>query len=331
MRLPALLLASSMLLGVMPAAADEPLKVVASFSILGDMTKQIGGDDVAVKTLVGPDGDAHVFEPSPQDARTLGEADVLVINGLEFETWLPRLARTAGFDGHTVTASDGVTPRPFDAGSEPHDDHEAGHAEADHHDHAHDDDHAHDSHEHEHEHAHGSSDPHAWQNLANGVLYARNITAALASAAPEHAADIQARGAAYEARLAALDAQIRQRIAAIPEDQRRIVTSHDAFGYFGDAYGIEFLAPEGVSTDAAASASDVAHVIDQIRSENITAVFVESMADSRVVERIASETGARVGGTLYSDSLSAADGPAPTYEAMFRHNADAIVSALATQ
>ncbi len=314
-----------------PAMA-EPLKVVASFSILGDMVKQIGGDDVAVTTLVGPDGDAHVFEPTPRDARALGEAKVLVENGLNFESWMPRLVKTSGFSGETVIASTGVKPRDLtpeeeaaEEAEEAHDQKGEAHAE---HDHGHKHDHDHAGHGHGHD--HGSEDPHAWQSLTNGQIYAKNIAEGLAKADPENAADYRARGEAYIAEMKAMDEKVRQEIASVPEAQRVIVTSHDAFGYFGEAYHVRFIAPQGVSTEAEASAQDVAKIIDQIREQKIGAVFVENISDPRLIDQISRETGAKAGGALFSDALSPPDGPAPTYLDMFRNNADEIVKALKT-
>ncbi len=306
------------LLALTGARAQEPLPVVASFSILADMTSRIGGDHVAVSALVGPGGDAHVFEPTPADARALGKAKLLVTNGLQFEGWLPRLVSTAGFKGETAVASTGVKPLLFS--EEDHDAHE-GH-----------DDHGHEGHAEEaHEgHDHGPNDPHAWQDLANGELYARNITDALKTADPANAADYEKNGEAYIAEMKALDAEIRKELAAIPASQRKVVTSHDAFGYFGKAYDIEFIAPNGVSTESEASAADVARIIDQIREEKIPAVFVENISDPRLIQRIASETGAKIGGSLFSDSLSDTSGPAPTYLDMFRHNVSELVKALKT-
>ncbi|WP_416357427.1 metal ABC transporter substrate-binding protein [Aureimonas phyllosphaerae] len=291
------------------AHAQEPLPVVASFSILGDMTSRIGGDHVAVTTLVGPGGDAHVFEPTPADARALGRAKLLVTNGLQFEGWLPRLVATSGFTGETAVAATGVTPIAFS--EEEHEGH-----------HDHDHDHA--------GHDHGPNDPHAWQDLANGQIYARNIVEALKAADPANAGDYEANGATYIAEMKALDTQIRAELDDVPAEARKVVTSHDAFGYFGKAYGIAFIAPNGVSTEAEASAADVARIIDQIRDEKIRAVFVETISDPRLVERIAAETGAEIGGSLFSDSLSAPDGPAPTYLDMFRHNAGELAKALKT-
>ncbi|MEH6719437.1 MAG: metal ABC transporter substrate-binding protein [Aurantimonas endophytica] len=308
------------------AGAQEPVKVVASFSILGDMVKKIGGDHVELTTLVGPDGDAHVYEPTPSDARAVGAADVLVVNGLQFEGWLPRLVETAEFKGEEIVATTGIQPIPFAEEEEGHD-HAAGeHAEAGHDDHAHEAGEAagHEGHD------HGANDPHAWQSLSNGVVYAENIVKGLAAADPDNATDYRARGDAYIGEIRAMDERVKTELAAIPEDRRKVVTSHDAFGYFAKAYDVTFIAPEGVSTEAEASAADVAKIIDQIRHDGISAVFVENISDTRLIDRIAAETDAKVGGTLYSDALSGADGPAPTYLDMFQYNIEQIVAALKT-
>jgi zinc/manganese transport system substrate-binding protein len=314
------LLASAAMPGT--AFAHDDLKVVASFSILGDMVREVAGDDVAITTLVGPDGDAHVYEPTPADVKAVAGADIVFVNGLDFEGWMPRLLEAAGFKGEMVVVSDGITPREWDGEEEGHDHAhgaaepaEAGHAES--------------GEAHGHDHDDGKFDPHAWQNLGNGIVYVGNIARALAAADPDHAADYQAAGEAYAATLKSLDERVRAEIAAIPEARRKVVTSHDAFGYFGAAYGIDFIAPQGVSTEAEASAGDVAQIIEQIRAEKIPAVFVENITDPRLVEQIARETGAVVGGELYSDALSGPDGPAPTYVQMFEFNAAALTKALA--
>lgn len=321
-----------------PAFATEdhqPVKVVASFSILGDMVHEIAGDAVDLTVLVGPDGDAHVYEPTPADAKALGEADLLIVNGLDFEAFMPRLVEASGFKGTTIIASTGVAPRAWEDGHEA-EGHAAEPAADDAHDHdAHDHDaHADDAHgegeQHaDHDgHAHGAFDPHAWQDLANGEAYVRTIVAGLSKRDPEHAATYEKNGAAYAARLAALDTTLKATFAAIPAERRKVVTSHDAFGYFGRAYGIEFIAPQGLSTEAEASAGDVARIIEQIRDQHITAVFVENITDPRLVDQIARETGAKVGAALYSDALSKADGPAPTYVKMFESNAGALAAAM---
>jgi zinc/manganese transport system substrate-binding protein len=327
-----LLLASATALAfVAPAFAEEKLRVIATFSILGDIVANIGGDRVEVTTLVGPDGDAHVFQPAPADAQAVAGAQVIVANGLGFEGWMDRLIEASGTSAALINASEGVSPIAFgeekhaeEAGHEghDHDDHaeEAGHEGHDHDDHA--DGAGHDGHD------HGAFDPHAWQSPVNVALYVGNIARGLSSVDPEGAAVYQANAAAYIGELDALDAEIRAAVAALPEDRRTVVTSHDAFGYFAADYGLTFVAPQGVSTEAEASAQDVAALITQIRDAGIAAVFVENIADRRLLDQIATETGAKVGGTLYSDALSGPDGPAGTYLAMMRHNLSQLTAAL---
>ncbi|MFO1074266.1 MAG: zinc ABC transporter substrate-binding protein [Geminicoccaceae bacterium] len=283
-----------------PALADG-LPVVASFSILGDMVEQVGGKLVQVTTLVGPDGDAHVYEPTPIELKKVAAAKVLVINGLGLEGWMERLQQTAGFKGEEVVATKGIVPLtlPEEEG-----------AAADH------------------EHEHGSDDPHAWQSLPNAKVYVANILAGLSAADPAHAATYAANAARYTAEIDALDAEARRRLGAIPEERRVIVTTHDAFGYFGAAYQVRFLAPQGVSTEAEASAADVAALIRQIRALHVPAVFFENIADPRLIQQITRETDAKIGGTLYSDALSGPEGPAATYLDLFRTNLTTLTSAL---
>lgn len=355
------------LLAANPVLADDaPLSVVASFSIIGDMTQRIGAEHVDVTTLVGPDGDAHVYQPTPADARAVSEADVLIVNGLEFEGWMERLVEATSFSGNMVVATAGITPIAFEEEHDDHEDHaadkdhdhdhgsEEGHdhdhdhaGEEDHaseegHDHDHDhgteeahahddhDDHGHDDHGHDDHagHDHGAFDPHAWQSIENAVIYVDNITAALAQADPDNAGAFYANRAAYVAELEAVGAEIEALMSDLPADRRTVVTSHDAFGYFAEAYGLRFEAPQGLSTESEPSAAEVAAMITQIRDEGITAVFVESITDNRLLEQIASETGAAIGGTLYSDALSGTDGPAGTYIDMMRHNAATLAGAL---
>ena len=312
------------------AQSDKSIPVVATFSILGDMVKRIGGEHVAVTTLVGHDGDTHVYQPTPADARAVSEARILFVNGLQFEGWLDRLIDASDFDGMSVVATKGIDPIAFDEEHD-HEMHaEAGH-EHDHEEHAeagHEDDHeehAEAGHDHHH---HGAFDPHAWQSLGNAVIYVDNITAALAQADPANASDYYENRAAYVAEIEALDAEIHEIVAGLPANRRIVVTSHDAFQYFGHDYGLTFLAPQGLSTESEASAKDVARLIEQIRDLGIGAVFIESIADSRLLERIADETGAVIGGTLYPGALSGPDGPAPTYLDMMRHNATTLARAL---
>lgn len=321
----------SLLLAAAPLAAGaaDRLPVVASFSILADMTARIGGDRVAVRPLVGPDGDAHVYQPTPADAEAVARAGLLVVNGLGFDGWVERLAAAAHYNGPVAVASEGLAPRAFDTAEETgHDgqdaaehDHSGDAAGRDHEQGPADQDHA--------GHDHGPMDPHAWQDVANARIYAANIARALTAADPAGAADYAARAADYGARLAAADAEIRALLAPIPEGRRIIVTSHDALGYFARAYGLTVEAPQGLSTEAEASAAGMGALIRQIRSEGIPAVFLENVTDPRLLERIAAETGARIGGTLYSDALSGPDGPAADYIAMMVHNARTLAESLA--
>lgn len=309
------------------AQSNKPIPVVASFSILGDMVARIGGDHIALNTLVGPDGDAHVYQPTPADARAVSGADILFVNGIAFEGWIDRLVEASDFDGTQIVATAGIMPIAFEDDHDDHDGHDHDeHAESDH-EHDHDDHDHHDEAGHE-GHDHGAFDPHAWQSLPNAIVYIDNIAAALAQADPANAATFYRNRAEFVAEIEALDAEIRAALGALPADRRTIVTSHDAFGYFAEEYGLTFLAPQGVSTEAEASARDVAELITQIRDQSIGAVFVESISDSRLLEQIASETDATIGGTLYSDALSGSDGPAATYLDMMRHNLAMLTAAL---
>jgi zinc/manganese transport system substrate-binding protein len=350
-RLIALLAATFVALGASSAAhaADKAdggkLKAVASFSILGDMVKNVGGDRVEVTTLVGPNGDAHVFSPTPADAKTLASADIFFVNGLGFEGWMQRLEKASGFTGALVVTSGGVMPIVMKGGHDHHGaedaedhDHDEHAKDADDHDEHHDDHakgkegHDHDEHaEEEGDDAHGGdTDPHAWQSLFNGKIYVTNIRDALIAADPDGRETYEANAAKYLAAIEAEDEAVRAAIAKLPEARRKIITSHDAFGYFGNAYGLEIIAPEGVSTESEASAQDVAKIIRQIREEHIPAVFLENVTDRRLLDQIASETGAKIGGVLYSDALSDQDGPAPTYLDMFRHNVGTLTAALSS-
>ena len=304
-------LAAAAALFLSAPAFAEPLKVVASFSILGDMVREVGGDAVSVTTLVGPDGDAHVYQPSPADAKAVAQADVVVLNGLGFEPWGDKLLKASGTKATVAKAAQGVKARKMEAEEE------------------HDHDHGKD--EHGHEHGGKVTDPHAWQDLANGKLYVANIAKALSAARPAEAAAIVGRADAYAKRLTDLDVWVRSELGAIPKVSRKIITGHDAFGYFGAAYGVAFLAPVGISTEAEPTPKDVAKLVRQMKAEKVKAVFVENMSDPRLVEQLAKDAGGVVGGTLYADALSAADGPAATYEAMFRHNVTVLKAALAGQ
>jgi zinc/manganese transport system substrate-binding protein len=271
-------------------AQDKPaekIKAVATFSILGDLVKNVGGDRVEVSTLVGPNGDAHVYSPTPADAQTISKAKIVFVNGLGLEGWMTRLVSAAGSKAVTVTATTGIKPLKMEDEAKP---------------------------------GHMITDPHAWQSVANARIYVANVRDGLIKADPAGKSVYEANAKDYLAKLTALEADVKAAIQKIPVERRRIITTHDAFGYFGSAYGMKFISPEGVSTESEASAKDVAKIIDQIRKEKIPAVFMENISDPRLMEQIARETGAKIGGTLYSDALSKADGPAATYIDMMRNN-----------
>ena len=291
-----LLLAGWAVLMPAPTVAQDRIKVVASFSILGDLVRNVGGDRVDIATLVGPNGDAHAFTPTPADARTLGAAKVVVVNGLGFEGWMMRLVKASGTKAPSIVASTGIKTLTME------DEHHPGKQ---------------------------VTDPHAWQSIANAKLYVANIRDGLSKADPAGRSAYEANAAAYLAKLDALDREVKAAIEKIPPGRRKIITTHDAFGYFGIAYGMEFISPEGVSTDSEPSAKDIAKIITQIRKQKIPAVFMENITDPRLMQQIAKETGARVGGTLYSDALSEPGGPAATYIDMMRNNIRELGKALA--
>lgn len=301
----------SLLLLAAPTFA-KPIPVTATFSILGDLVQQVGGDQVVVHSLVGPNGDAHVYQPSPQDVRTLSQSRLLVSNGLHFEGWLDRLAQASGFQGAEVVASQGIKARAME--EEEHDDHDHDAAEP-----------------HAGHHHHDGLDPHAWNDPENVIVYVRNIASGLSQLDPEHASQYQANAEAYVRQIKALDSEYRPRFAALSAQQRRAITSHDAFGYLAQAYDLSLLAPQGINTEAEASAADVAKLIRQIRQEKIKALFVENISDPRLIQQIARETGAQPGGSLYSDALSAADGEAPDTLSLLRHNLDTLLKAMEQQ
>lgn len=310
--------------GASPAWAQEsgasgvtaPVRVVATFSILADMVREVGGEQIALTTIVGRNGDAHSFEPTPRDARALGQARMLVRNGLGFEGWLPRLVEASGFSGLDVVASTGVQALHLDEASPD----EGSHAE-----HAQEaDDHADHGAEHHHD---GDLDPHAWQDLSNGVVYVRNIAEGLAQIDPVHAGQYRRRAQAYIDRLMVEDRAVRDQLATVPAARRVMMTSHDAFGYFGHAYGIRLISIVGISSDAEPTARTIASLIDRIRAEHIHALFLENAANPKLMQRIAQETGVRVGGMLYADALDAPEREAGSYLGMFRWNMQQLLAA----
>jgi zinc/manganese transport system substrate-binding protein len=288
------------IVGVMAApVAAQPLPVVTSFSILADLVKVVGGSHVEVTSLVGPNADAHVFDPTPADAKRLANAKLVVINGLGFEGWMDRLIKSSGYRGSVLVASRGVKTIQEAAGHG----HQQGHSHA--------------------------TDPHAWQNPLNIKQYVQNIRIALAAAKPAAAQEFEQRAQAYSRDLDALDQSIRERLKPIPVAQRRIVTSHDAFGYFAAAYNVKFYPLQGLSTGSEPSAADVVRIIDQIKKNKVSAIFVENISDARVLERITKESGARIGGTLYADALSEPGTAVDTYLKLIEHNAATVIKGLA--
>ena len=290
---PKMLLAAVFALSSMAGLAQaKPIEAVASFTVLADMVQNVGGDHVHVTSLIGPNGDPHAYEPTPNDAQALKRANLVFVSGLHLEGWLDRLIKASGYQGQPVVLSNGIKTRSMEEDGK------------------------------------RITDPHAWNSAANGVVYVRNIISALQKADPANASDYQAKGDQYIQQLEQLDAYARAQVQAIPSDKRKVLTSHDAFGYFGDAYGVTFLSPLGFSTETEASAADVGKLIKQIKQEHVSTYFFENSSDPRLVKQIADASGAQPGGELYVESLSPADGPAPTYAQMFRYNVDKLTAAM---
>ncbi|RZN09589.1 ABC transporter substrate-binding protein [Bradyrhizobium genosp. SA-3] len=283
-----LILLCALLLIAPPLHATERLNVVASFSILADFVRNVSGSRINLTTLVGADSDVHVYTPAPSDAKRIADANLVIVNGLGLEGWLPRLVQSSGSKATVVTASAGITP--LKLGS--------------------------------------AADPHAWQSVPNAKIYVTDIANALAATAPDDAEFFRTQAKAYLEKLETLDREVREAVAKIPLERRKVISTHDAFGYFSAEYGIQFIAPLGVSTETEPSARDIAAIIGQIKAQKIPAVFLENISDDRLIRRIAAETGAKVGGTLISDGLTGEKGPAPTYIDMVRHNIKALTSAL---
>jgi zinc/manganese transport system substrate-binding protein len=271
-----------------PLHAAEQLKVVASFSILADFVRNVGGDRINLTTLVGSDSDVHVYTPAPSDAKRIADAKLVIVNGLGLEGWLPRLVQSSGSKAQVVTASAGIAPLRLGT----------------------------------------AADPHGWQSVPNAKIYVTDIADALATADPDDAEFFRAKAKAYLEKLETLDREVREAVAKIPQERRKVISTHDAFGYFAAEYGVQFIAPLGVSTETEPSARDIATIIGQIKAQRIPAVFLENISDDRLIRRIAAETGSKVGGTLISDGLTGEKGPAPTYIDMVRHNIKALTAAL---
>lgn len=275
-----------------PLAMAKTVEAVASFSILGDIVQEVGGEHVKVTALVGPDGDPHSFEPSPKDSKAINASDVVFVSGLGLEGWIDRLVKASGYKGHLVTASEGVNSRKMEEDGKQ------------------------------------ITDPHAWNSMANGVIYATNVMNALIKADPEDADYFRQRGTAYIQQLQKLDAWAKTEFNGIPQSKRKVLTSHDAFGYFGQEYHVSFMAPVGFSTEAEASASGVASLIKQIKEEKVKTYFIENQTDPRLVKQIAAASGAQPGGELYPEALSGPQGPATTYVKAFKHNVETIVASM---
>ena len=287
------LVALALCAGTALSLAADKLPIMASFSILGDLVQVVGGDRVAVTTLVGADEDAHVFAPRPADAKNLLLTKLLVTNGLGFEPWAQKLVKSAGYKGQSLVASQGIKARAMPV--------EKGKAEP---------------------------DPHAWQDPSNVVFYVRNIAAALSKLDPAGASTFQANSEAYVKELEALDTESKAAFAAIAPDKRKVITSHDAFGYFGARYSIRFLAPQGMSTEAEPSAKEVAKLIRQIQKEKIKAVFVENMSNPKLLAQLSKDAGVTIGPALYVDALSKAGGPAGSYLKLMRHNVTQLLASM---
>lgn len=277
---------------VTPLVMAKTVETVASFSVLGDIVKEVGGEHVKVKSLVGPDGDPHSFEPTPQDSQALSKADVVFVSGLGLEGWMDRLISASEYKGKVIVASQGITTRSMEEDGKT------------------------------------ITDPHAWNSMQNGVIYANNVMNALIVADPQDADYFRQRGAAYVSQLQKLDKWAETRFAAVPVAKRKVLTSHDAFGYFGQRYGVSFMSPVGFSTESEASASDVAGLITQLKKEHIRNYFIENQTDPRLVKQIASATGAQPGGELYPEALTKKGGAAETYVAAFKHNVNAMLSSM---
>lgn len=301
----------------MGSVSAATVNVVTSFSILEDFARQVGGDRITVKSIVPVNGDVHAYEPRPTDVIAFKRADLVLANGLQFDTFMQRLAKSSETKAPVVEVTKGIEPL-----KNTEDEHGHG-AEPAHDDHDHDHDHAH-----EHEHDHGEYDPHAWQSVPNAMIYVKNIADALCKVDSAGCESYKANASAYTEKLQALHESVKAAFSALPKDKRTLITSHDAFGYLGAAYGLTLLAPEGTSSATEATAADVAAIIRQIREDKGSAVFMENISNPALIKQIASEGNVAVGGKLYSDALSGPDEPAPTYLKMMQYNADTITKAI---
>jgi zinc/manganese transport system substrate-binding protein len=265
------------------ASHKTPIKVVASFSILADIVKNVGKEKVSVQSIVGPNGDAHVYEPRPNDIKLISQADIVFTNGMGFEGWINRLIEASGFKGPVVVATENIHPRLVFEGKL-------------------------------------IEDPHAWHSISNIKIYIFNITKALKDSDPENATYYDKNAQDYMNKLNALDQEMRTAIDKILPPKRKVITAHDAFGYFGNTYGLQFLAPIGTNTESEPKVKDIIHLIEEIKKFGVKTIFIENITNPRVIQQIARETGAQIGKELYSDALSEEGGPADSYLKMMRHN-----------
>ena len=275
--------------------AQAPISVVVTFSILQDLVNEIVSPDIVVRTLVQSDADTHSYQMRPSDAQTVTKAQLLVSNGLGLETWLPRLLGATEFRGRHVVASDGIDPL-----------HRAQWLS----------------------HAGAGTDPHAWQDVSCVRQYVANIAAGVVAVDPANATIHHLRAKAFDQRLAALDDWIKSQIETVPVAKRQVLTGHDAFGYFARAYGVRFVASQGMSTESEPTARDIAAIISMVRRLHIKALFIENLTNPTLIRQIAEDADAVVGPPLYSDALSSRGGPAATYEAMMRYNVNALVAGM---
>lgn len=290
----ALSILSSALMGGSQAYAsvENPIHVVASFTVLADVVKAVGGDLVEVKSLVPVNGDPHDFSPTPKDAQDIKHAAATFVSGEGLETWFTKIVKASGSTQPAVMVSKGIKIHMFN------------------------------------EDGHKVRDPHVWNSIPNVMIWVKNIESALAKVDPNDAATYKINAAQYLKQLDKLNKKIHHDINNTPKNNRKVLTSHDAFGYYANEYGVSFMAPVGVSTETEATASRVAKLIDQIKKEHITTYFLENSNSARLIKQIAHATGAKPGGELYPEALSSSEGPASTYLKMMAHNTDLIVSSL---
>lgn len=269
---------------------ETPLKITATFSILGDLIKNVGKDEVEVTSVVGPNSDTHVYEPTPKDIQNLTLADLVFMNGLFFEGWMDRLIDPKDIGKRVIIVSTHITPRTH------------AHQNCTHNTHP------------------DAIDPHAWHSIPNVITYVHEIERALSAHRPDSKTFFQENAKAYIQKLTTLHHKLQDRFAQIPENKRLAVSTHDGFGYLGETYGIRFISPLGLSTEAEASAKSLAQVIDTIKTLKVPLVFVENITSTRLMQQLCEETGTQLGPTLYSDALSPKEGPAGSYLDMMDHN-----------